>query len=117
MSGTKIGPKPQPSPGLSGLLRAVGAPAIVSLALVLPFAALELVNRRGFHEPFPYPLFALLWLLPLSFLIILTRLLRGLPAMGLRILPAGVILVVIAWLWVGLVIDQMPCFLGVANCD
>jgi hypothetical protein len=27
------------------------------------------------------------------------------------------LLVLIAWFWVGLVDDQMPCFLGVPNCD
>jgi len=28
-----------------------------------------------------------------------------------------VVLILIAWLWAGIVLDQMPCFLGVANCD
>ena len=22
-----------------------------------------------------------------------------------------------AWLWIGILMDQMPCFLGVPNCD
>jgi hypothetical protein len=27
------------------------------------------------------------------------------------------LLALIAWIWVGALIDQMPCFLGVPNCD
>jgi hypothetical protein len=26
-------------------------------------------------------------------------------------------LALIAWMWGGILIDQMPCFLGVPNCD
>jgi hypothetical protein len=26
-------------------------------------------------------------------------------------------LILLAWLWVGLIHDQMPCFLGVPNCN
>ena len=28
-----------------------------------------------------------------------------------------VLLMFLAWLWVLIVVDQMPCFLGVPNCD
>lgn len=35
----------------------------------------------------------------------------------LRLAPRVVLVILIAWLWVGLVVDQMPCFLGVPNCD
>jgi hypothetical protein len=28
-----------------------------------------------------------------------------------------VFLLLIAWMWASLLIDQMPCFLGVPNCD
>jgi len=27
------------------------------------------------------------------------------------------VLILIAWLWAGALVDQMPCFLGVPNCD
>ncbi|HYN81900.1 MAG TPA: hypothetical protein VES88_10395 [Gemmatimonadaceae bacterium] len=33
------------------------------------------------------------------------------------LLPRVVFLILIAWVWVTLVVDQMPCFLGVPNCD
>ena len=32
--------------------------------------------------------------------------------------PVKVVLLgLVAWYWIGLVIDQMPCFLGAPNCD
>jgi hypothetical protein len=100
----------------------VSTAAMVSLIVVLPFMVLELVNRRNFEE-FAFPLFGLLWLLGLSFILILlafARKLRVQPrAEGnpLRFLPAAVCMILIAWLWVTLVADQLPCFLGVPNCD
>ena len=105
------------------MLRNLRAPAIISSVLVLPFVVLELVNRRSFHEGFPLPLFGLMWLLPLSFILILMPIMRTLPAenrnLAIRpsLLPRVALLLLIAWLWGLLVVDQMPCFLGVPNCD
>ena len=105
------------------LLRRLRTQALVSSVVVLLFVFLELVNRRSYHEVFPIPLFGLMWLLPLSFALTATPIVRSLSA-GRRGLPnhlgllAGVVfLVLIAWLWVGMIIDQMPCFLGVPRCD
>lgn len=101
-------------------------PIISSSFLVLPFMVLEFVNRRTFLEfpqSFPIPLFATMWLLAFAFVYILTRVMRGeaaqanlVPALAVRLLGIAV-LGVIAYAWVGLVLDQMPCFLGVPNCD
>ena len=98
-------------------------PAIISSILVLPFMILELVNRRSFDEGFPIVLFGLLWLLPVAFILILMPIVRNVRA-GNRIkvnpisLWLGVaLLILITWLWVGTILDQMPCFLGVPNCD
>ena len=108
---------------LAGMPRRIRTPAIVSSALVLPLMILELVNRWGYHEVFPIPLFALLWLLPLSFMVVLMPILRGLPAgdrgpvTRLSFISGLILLTLIAWLWVSIVIDQMPCFLGVMHCD
>ena len=94
--------------------------AIASSLLVLSFAILELVNRRAIHE-FPIPLFAMMWLLAFSFVYILTRITRRDAARAGRSLSTrflgALLLIMIAWAWVGLVVDQMPCFLGVPNCD
>jgi hypothetical protein len=98
-------------------------PAIISSALVLPFMILELVNRRSFHEDFPIVLFGLMWLLSVAFILILRPIVRNIRAEnGIMVNPIGLLLRVaflipIAWLWVGLILDQMPCFLGVPNCD
>ena len=99
--------------------------AIISSFLVLPFIILEFVRTGPFPDfarSFPIPLFALLWLLAFSFVSILTRMTRDDSAQVKRIpaLAAGlgvVVLVLIALAWVGIVVDQMPCFLGRPNCD
>ena len=101
-------------------------PVISSSLLVLPFMILEFVNRRTFPEfpqSFPIPVFAVMWLLAFAFVYILTRMVRGESARA-KLVPAGaarllgiVVLGFIAYAWVGLVLDQMPCFLGVPNCD
>jgi hypothetical protein len=97
--------------------------AIISLLLVLPFIMLELVNRRSFHEGFPIALFAWLWLLPVIFMITLMPILRtiragnGIPAQPATLWIRALISVLIAGLWIGLLVDQWPCFLGVPNCD
>jgi hypothetical protein len=99
------------------------SPAIISLLLVLPFMILEWVNRRNLHEGFPIALVGLMWLLPILFIISMMPILRNIRA-GNNIIATPVILLLrvvflpfIAWLWVSLLIDQMPCFLGVPNCD
>lgn len=96
---------------------------IGSSVLVLPFMILELVNRRDFPNGFPIPLFGFMWLMAVAFIVILMPILRSRQAThqtvpsSLSVLARIALLILIAWLWIGLVIDQMPCFLGVPNCD
>jgi hypothetical protein len=98
-------------------------PVFLSLGFVLPLAVMELVNRREFHEDFPFSLFIALWLLPLIFFCILTAIVRkvreGRSLMEDPIsLAFGIIVMVfVAVMWVNLFADQMPCFLGIPNCD
>jgi len=108
---------------MKNILATLRSPVIISLLLVAPFAVLELVNRRNFNEGFPFPLFALLWLLPLVFIVTLMPIVRNIRA-GNSLLANPVLLLIrviflvfIAWMWFGIMIDQMPCFLGVPNCD
>jgi hypothetical protein len=100
--------------------------ALVSFLLTLPFTLLELLlndaNRRKLIN-FPLPLFGLLWVLPTLFMIILLPLVRDLRT-GHRMVsnPLQVLfkvagLALLALLWVAVVNDQIPCFLGVPNCD
>jgi len=96
---------------------------IISSALVLPFIIMELVNRRNFNEGFPFPLFGFMWVLPILFILTLAPMVQtvragnSLIASPVNLLIRVVILVFIAWMWMGILIDQMPCFFGVPNCD
>lgn len=98
-------------------------PAILSAVLVLPFVILELLNRPGYQEGFPLPLFGILGLLPAVFIRILTPTLAGIRARepatlnSIKLWLRVSLLILIAWLWVAIILDQMPCFLGVPNCD
>ena len=85
---------------------------------------MEVLNRREFNEGFPFPLFILMWLLPLVFIFTGMPIIRSLRQAGDNVLAKPilllirvVILIFIAWFWVSLLIDQLPCFLGVPNCD
>lgn len=98
-------------------------PAIISLILVIPFMIMELVNRQNLNNDFPIPLFIIMWLLPMIFIVILMPIVRNvqmgnsLMAHPINLLIRVVFLILIAWMWISLLIDQMPCFLGVPNCD
>lgn len=99
-------------------------PALISFLLVLPFMILEVINRRNFNEGFPIPLFVFMWLLPMLFILTMMPIVRNLRRAGNSIIANPVILLLrvvflafIVWMWFGVVIDQMPCFLGVPNCD
>ena len=102
-------------------------PALAGAALALPFLALELtLNRSGFSPKYALDtavLFGALWLLPAAFALI------GLPlahsaragenvlATPARLLIKVALLVLIAALWISLLANQLPCFLGIPNCD
>ena len=105
------------------ILTNLRSPALISLLIVLPFMILELVNRRNFNEGFPFPLFGFLWVLPIIFIVTLTPIVQtvrtgnSVMAKPISLLLRVALLLFIAWFWFGIVIDQMPCFLGVPNCD
>lgn len=101
----------------------VRMPALIGLIAVLPFMYLEFTNRRSFSEGFPIPLFGILWFLPLVFFITLMPMIEKV-RMGKKLFANpinGVLqvafLILVAGLWVAILHDQMPCFLGVPYCD
>jgi hypothetical protein len=104
-------------------LTTLKSPALISLLLVLPLAVLELVNRRNFNEGFPIPLFGILWFLPAAFILIVMPIMRNAQAGNnlmenpISLLLRVALLGFIAWMWTGILIDQMPCFLGIPLCD
>ena len=102
----------------SSLRREVTVAAGVGAALVLPFVLLEAINREGFFASFPFVLFGVMWLLPAAFVLTVKSLTHGeKPGHLLGLVSRVALSMLIAWFWMQLVIDQMPCFLGVPNCD
>lgn len=68
-------------------------------------------------------LFGLLWLLPAAFLIILLPVVQNvragnrMMAKPIQLLLRVALIALIAMLWGVILLDQLPCFLGVPNCD
>lgn len=98
--------------------------AVIGMVFVVPFAILEYINTQGFKTAgFPTALFVILWLLPFAFILLLTPTIRNIrDGVGIAAHPASLVLraalmIAIAGLWVSIINDQMPCFLGVPNCD
>jgi RsiW-degrading membrane proteinase PrsW (M82 family) len=97
--------------------------AVISLITLLPFMVMEFIKRRGFQEPFPVALFTILWLTLLSFIFILLPIVQDVRKGNLNKSPFANLLlrvfflILIAIFWIGIIIDQMPCFLGIQNCD
>jgi hypothetical protein len=96
-------------------------PAVLgSVALVLPFAILQAFHMTLTRQNAPglIVLFGLLWLLPLVFLTLLMSIVRCARTANRFSLALRVVAVAaIALLWATLLVDQMPCFMGVPNCD
>jgi len=98
---------------------------LISFLLVLPFAILESLNNTITKQNSPglIALFGLLWLLPTAFIVILMPMVRTMRAGGsvmanpINLLLRVASLALIAMMWGGLLIDQIPCFMGVPNCD
>lgn len=84
---------------------------------------MEVINRRNYHEGFPIPLFIIMWLLPMIFIVILMSIVRNIRAGNdvlanpINLLLRVAFLILIAIVWTGTLIDQMPCFLGMPLCD
>lgn len=111
-------------------LRQLKVPALVSTLLVLPLLALELSFNQGGRASSPGKyaldmtlLFGLLWLLPVAFIAGLMPLVRGARAGAgvlqhpVRLLVHIGLLTLFAVVWTAILVDQLPCFLGVANAD
>jgi hypothetical protein len=67
------------SPGdlMQTILKPLGLSGLISLLLILPFMIMEVVNRRNFHEDFPFMLFFVLWLNLFAISLILLPIVRG----------------------------------------
>ena len=96
----------------------------VSSLLIMPFAVLESVNTALTRQNASgiFVLFGLLWVLPVILLVLVLPVVRTLKVKHERTASFG-LLVSIALggfavaFWGGILLDQLPCFLGVPNCD
>ena len=99
--------------------------AIASTIIVLPFLILEIVFNKITPRVITdlAVLLGLLWLMSVSFIVLMMPVAQNLWK-GKRVLgnPVTLLLrvafsVVLVTIWVSIVVDQLPCFLGVPNCD
>ncbi|MBX3013695.1 MAG: hypothetical protein KF832_19395 [Caldilineaceae bacterium] len=103
----------------------VSTAVLTSTTLVFPFLILEAIFQPITLQSIPSLaiLFALLWLLPLAFMLTLTPLVRTARAGAMLMTNPLPTLLKVAFLailflfWSSLLLDQLPCFLGVPNCD
>ncbi len=96
---------------------------VLGFICLIPFIVLEIVNRKQFHEGFPYAVFTFSWLLQTVFIWLFIPVIqqfrsgtseRNQPmANVLRIIGMACI----AYVWIGWISDQWPCLMGVPNCD
>jgi hypothetical protein len=96
---------------------------IIGFIIVLPFALLELTFNKTANIRDFTALFGFLWLLSTVAVLILIPIAQNIRA-GNRVAakPLNLLLRVafsalITTFWLGIIIDQLPCFLGVPNCD
>ncbi len=97
--------------------------AVLGFIFLIPFIALELINRWKFNESFPFSVFTFTWLLQTLFILILIPLIqniqsgKSLTKNSLELLLRVTGLILIAYIWGSWIVDQWPCFMGIPNCD
>jgi hypothetical protein len=106
-----------------GTVHSFGVSLLISATLVVPFFGLQLVTRGAAHEEFPFVLFLFMSLHSLLIVLLLTapirrlRVERSLSALGLGHWAGLILALFLVFVYVNVIIDQLPCFLGVPNCD
>lgn len=104
--------------------RYVNSPVIAALGgffFTAPFLILEWINTPGFWSKGIPPLFFIMWLSGSFFTFILGSVLRGVQDKKkinlFSLIVKAALLLLLAWIFVGLVIDQWACLMGIPNCD
>ena len=99
------------------------SPVISFILCVLPFMILEWATRSNLPRSDASPmLWVVLWVLSTGFIAALMLIVQNIRAENrllanpFSLLLSVMFLAVFAWLWVALVIDQVPCFLGGSGC-
>ena len=108
---------------MNKVLPIVRWPFIVSLIAVVPIIVVELINQPASRTDFPFMLFFFLWIIPFLFCLTLFPMVRRFNVSGnmgwniVVLVSRIVLLCILSVSWYNLMSDQMPCFLGVPNCD
>ena len=108
---------------MKNILTKLLSPAIISFLIVLPFMILEWATRSDAPRSNASGiLFVIMWLLPMLSILTMMPIVRNVRAgnsivanpiqLVLRVVFSGWLI----WMWVILVMDQMPCFLGATGC-
>jgi hypothetical protein len=97
--------------------------ALGGMLLMLPFAIMEAFMAGIGNARDAIVLFGLLWLLPMLALAVLLPIMRnaragrGVAANPVKLTLGIGLVLALAFVWGAVVIDQLPCFAGVPNCD
>ena len=97
--------------------------SLIGFLVVLPLIVLELINGQNLDLGFPTALFVMLWLLPVLFTITLLPIIRTIQnrenilAHPIPLLLRITFITITSLMWINIIIDQLPCFMGVPNCD
>lgn len=107
---------------MKNILLQLRSPVTLGSLLTMPFIMLELWNQPVSRHDFPFLLFGWLWFLSILFVLfarsVVTTLRAGtIMERPVQFLTAAASLMLVAVMWSGLMSDQLPCFLGVPNCD
>lgn len=98
-------------------------PAVLGIVSTLPFAFLEIVNGTKYGNAFPIGIFTILFITSLLFWFVFELItkskkvengnLKKIAVFVFRVL----LLICLLVLFVNIIIDQWPCFMGMPNCD
>lgn len=108
---------------IKNICSSLGVATTIASLLVAPLLILELTYGQKSYTSFPTSLFVILWLVPVIFVALAMPLAQAqgagqsLAKHPVTLLLRVALLILLAIFWTGLVNDQMPCFLGVPNCD
>lgn len=93
---------------------------VIGFLLTVPFFITEAITTSGFvTSGFPLALFNTMWVIAslFMFLVIPFVMAKGRPkGRTLYIVLRIALILILARMWIGLVIDQWPCFLGATGC-
>jgi hypothetical protein len=104
-------------------IQSIARSAVAGLMATIPFMALQSVNTHNFWTDFPIAVFGSLWVFAAVFIGTIGAILNqarmpGKTMARKMLVVAGIVFAfAVAMIWFGFVVDQMPCFLGVPNCD